>query len=268
MQPLPIIANIHTIDDVIAAIEGIITWSIANESRLGYFGALYKRITIAIKQNLPKFQDPARMERLDVTFASRYFAALNAWFWPAEMPPLSASWRVAFQAAALPKPIIVQHLLAGVNAHIDLDLGIAAATVSPGTQLPSLESDFNLVNAVLGEQVTGVLDEIDELSPLLAEIYDVFAKFESDIIDHALDFTREEAWSFATQLALLDPATQWEAAIAARDHDVAGIGATIVTPPPFIAHVIEAIALLETRNVVKIIETLNAQANRVAATGH
>lgn len=263
-QPLPPITNIRTIDDVIAAIEGIIEWSLANVSRLGYFAALYKRITIAIKQNLPNFQDPARMERLDVTFASRYFAALNAWFWPAQYAPLSQAWRVAFQAAALPKPIIVQHLLAGVNAHIDLDLGIAAAEVSPGPAIGSLEHDFNLVNQVLGAQVAGVLDEIDSLSPVLAELYDVFSKFEMDIIDHALDFTRAEAWAFATELAPLD-APQQQTVIAQRDVFVAGLGATIVTPPSFIEHVIEGIALLETRDVVKIITTLNEQANQVAA---
>ncbi|HEX7830597.1 MAG TPA: DUF5995 family protein [Thermoanaerobaculia bacterium] len=264
MQPLPPITNINTIDDVINAIESIINWSIANESRLGYFGALYKRITIAIKQNLPKFQDPARMERLDVTFASRYFAALNAWFWPAQYSPLSQCWRVAFQAAALPKPIIIQHLLAGVNAHINLDLGIAAAETSPGAELPSLQSDFNLVNEVLANEVAGVLDEIDELSPVLAELYDVFSKFETDIIDHMLEFTREEAWSFAVLLAPLD-AQQQAVEIAKRDVFVAGVGAQIITPPALFDAIIDAIALLETRDVVKIIETLNAQANAVAA---
>lgn len=261
MQPLPPITNIATIDDVIAAIERIIQWSIATQSRLGYFGALYKRITLSIKKNLPNFQDPARMERLDVTFASRYFAALNAWFWPSQFPPLTHSWRVAFQAAALPRPIIVQHLLAGVNAHIDLDLGIAAATVSPGAQLPSLESDFNLVNQVLANEVAGVLTEIDELSPVLADIYKVFSKFETDVINHMLDFTREEAWKFATELGPLNPEQQVPV-IATRDVFVAGIGAEIVTPPKIFEHIIEGIALFESRDVVKNIEVLNAQAER------
>lgn len=263
MQSLPPITDIRTIDDVLAAIERIIQWSLANTSRLGYFGALYKRITAAIKLNLPNFQKPARMEQLDVVFASRYFAALNAWFWPAQFPPLSHAWRVAFQAAALPAPIIVQHLLAGVNAHIDLDLGIAAETVAPGAQLPDLESDFDLVNKVLAQEVAGVLDEIDELSPVLAGIYDVFSKFETDVIDRMLDFTREEAWGFATQLAAT-PAAQQSAAIAARDVFVAGVGSTIIAPPQLFERVIESIALLETRNVTKIIETLNEQANRRA----
>ena len=47
--PLPPIAPVTHIEEVIAAIQDIIEWSKANASRLGYFAALYKRITIAIK---------------------------------------------------------------------------------------------------------------------------------------------------------------------------------------------------------------------------
>src|SRR3954464_7173206 len=85
---LPPIPPVATIDQVVDAIQGIIAWSIANESRLGYFAALYKRITIAIRtaiaQNL--FENGRGMELFDVTFASRYFAALNGYFHPGAFP--------------------------------------------------------------------------------------------------------------------------------------------------------------------------------------
>jgi Family of unknown function (DUF5995) len=77
----------------------------------------------------------------------------------------SHSWLVAFNGASLPDPIIVQQMIAGVNAHIDLDLGIAAEEIAPGVKLPSLKNDFNTVNAVLASQVNGVLDEIDDSRP-------------------------------------------------------------------------------------------------------
>jgi hypothetical protein len=259
MQPLPPIAPVTSIDAVVDTIESIIDWSLTAQSRLGYFGALYKRITLAIRKNLPNFQQPARMEQLDVVFASRYFDALNAWFHPTSYPPLTNAWRVAFQAASLLRPIIVQHLFAAVNPHIGLDLGIASVTVSPGTQLPSLQSDFNLVNQVLAAQVNGVLDELDELSPVMAEFYDLFSKFEMDAIDRMLDLVRADAWSFAMQLALLDPAGQ-EQAIAERDIEAAKLGTTIITPPEGVAMMFESVWLLETHDVTKIITTLNAQA--------
>src|SRR5215470_8966081 len=140
MQPLPPIPAVTSIDQVVDAIRGIIAWSMAGASRLGYFAALYKRITIAIRAAIAQglFQNGPRMERFDVTFASRYFAALNGYFHAGQFPAATHAWRVAFDGATQTEPVIVQHMLAGVNAHITLDLGIAAEEIAPGAQLPSL----------------------------------------------------------------------------------------------------------------------------------
>ena len=264
-SPLPPITGVNTIDDVIAAIEGIIAWSIDNQSRLGYFAALYKRITLAIKQAIAekRFQDNARMERLDVVFASRYFAALNGFFHPGAFPQPSHCWRVAFDGAAHPEPIIVQHMLAGVNAHIDLDLGIAASEVSPGAQIESLHDDFDTVNAVLASQVRGVLDEIDVLSPVLADLYDVLMQHEIDLIDEGLMVFRDGAWRFAVLLAC-EPAILHQATIMVKDLEVAKLGTLILYPPPLIASIVSVIAARESRDVVHNIEVLDGIASSPA----
>ena len=152
LAPIP---KVTKLDEVVEAIGAIIDWSIGASSRLGYFAALYKRITIAVRTALEQgaFEDGPRMQRLDVTFASRYFDALNGYFHPGKYPKPTRSWKVTFDVATRPEPIIVQHMLAGVNVHIALDLGIAAQTVAPGAQLPKLKEDFNRINAVLASQV-------------------------------------------------------------------------------------------------------------------
>ena len=261
----PPVPTVTHIDEVIAAIQGIIGWSISAESRLGYFAALYKRITIAIKQGIANnmFQDGPRMERFDVTFASRYFAAFNAYFYPAQYPAISHCWRVAFDGAQLPAPIIVQHMVAGVNAHIDLDLGIAAEAVAPGKQLDSLHHDFNTVNAVLSSQVSTVVTEIDSLSPVLADIYDVLMQHELDLIADGLVITRDSAWLFAKELAI-EPSIMHPATIMMHDMRVAGLGTLILHPPKLIADAVAVIAAAESRDIVKNIETLDAVANTPA----
>ncbi|HYO77621.1 MAG TPA: DUF5995 family protein, partial [Thermoanaerobaculia bacterium] len=220
---LPLITPPAHIDDVLSSIATIIDWSIANESRLGYFAALYRRITLAIKTGIEKkmFDDNERMERFDVVFASRYFAALNAFFYG--LGTLSHSWQVALKGAMLDQPIIVQHLLAGVNAHIDLDLGIAAEEIAPGAALPSLHGDFIKVNEILGAQVKTVLDEIDSLSPVLADIYKLLKQYEIDLIDDALKITRDGAWSFASDLAYASLPVR-DVKIALHDFATAEIG--------------------------------------------
>jgi hypothetical protein len=263
--PLPPIAVVTTIDEVVDAIQGIIAWSIANESRLGYFAALYKRITIAIRAAIAQdlFQNGPRMELFDVTFASRYFAALNGYFHPGQFPPPSHCWRVAFDGATHPEPIIVQHMLAGVNAHIDLDLGIAVEQVAPGAALPSIKTDFDTVNTVLADQVNGVVDELDELSPVLSDIYDVLKGDEIDLIGDALLLFRDGAWRFATLLAeepdFLHPPT-----IMIKDLEVAKFGTLIFYPPPLLASMIAVIASKESRDVVHNIEVLDAIASTPA----
>jgi hypothetical protein len=262
--PFPRIPAVTSIDEVVDAIEGVIAWSIANESRLGYFAALYKRITLAVKNGISdhQFQDGPRMERLDVTFASRYFAALNGYFHPGDFPAISHCWRIAFDGALLPGPIIVQQMLAGVNAHIDLDLGIAAAAVAPGAALPSLQHDFNTINAVLSSQVATVVEEIDSLSPVLAEIYAVLMNNELDLIADGLVVTRDSAWFFARTLSL-EPAFLHPPAIMLHDLEVARVGSLILHPPLF-ARIVDVIASRESRDIVKNIQTLDAIANAPA----
>lgn len=263
--PLPPITNITNIDQVVDAIEGIVQWSTANASRLGYFAALYKRITIAIRTAIAeqKFEDGPRMERFDVTFASRYFAALNGHFHPGQFPAPTHSWVVAFTGALLPDPIIVQQMLAGVNAHIDLDLGIAVEQVAPGAKLPSIHADFDTVNKVLAAQVNGVVAEIDELSPVLSDIYDVLMKNEIDLIDDALLIFRDGAWRFAELLAA-EPPFAHPPTIMIKDLEVAKFGTLILYPPPLLASIVAVIASKESRDIVHNIEVLDAIASTPA----
>ncbi len=61
------------IDEVIARLTDIIDISRQESSRQGYFAALYRKVTINVKQGIlnGRFEDGARMERLDVNFAVR-----------------------------------------------------------------------------------------------------------------------------------------------------------------------------------------------------
>ena len=179
------IPSAKTIDAAIDSIDSIVAWSITAGSRLGYFAALYKRITAAVRVALKQgaFENNARMERFDVAFANRYFAALNGYFYPDKHPTPTHAWQVTFDAASRREPIIVQHMLGGVNAHIGLDLGIIAQSIAPDAQLPSLQEDFNRINAVLGSQVNGVVESINELSPVLADLLH-YAAGQRDQSDH------------------------------------------------------------------------------------
>jgi hypothetical protein len=255
-----------TLDEVVDAIGSIIDWSISVSNRLGYFAALYKRITIAVRTAVAQgaFEDGPRMERFDVRFANRYFDALNGYFHPERFSKPTRSWRITFDAASNPGPIIVQHMLAGVTTHIELDLGVVVPQIAPGTKVTTLRNDFNAINAVLSSQVNDVVAKVDQLSPALADLYAVLADNEIFLIDVAVRSMRDSAWRFATLLAL-EPMFARAATIWARDRQVAGQVASIYDPPGltgFIDSIIHAIAERESRDIVKNIQALNA----IAAT--
>jgi hypothetical protein len=140
----------RNIDEVIARLTDIIDISRQKSSRLGYFAALYRKVTISVKQGIlnGRFENGARMGALDVNFANRYLEAYEL-HRKGETP--TASWQVSFEASERRRPLILQHLLLGINAHINLDLGIAAAETSPGAQLPSLKHDFDMINKLLAD---------------------------------------------------------------------------------------------------------------------
>ena len=123
-----------TIDEVIAQLDEVIDRARREGSRVGYFPALYRKVTVAVKEGIAagRFEDGQRMERLDVVFANRYLEAMAAW--RAGEPP-TRSWQLSFEAAGRWWPIVLQHLLLGMNAHINLDLGVAAARTAPGAEL-------------------------------------------------------------------------------------------------------------------------------------
>ena len=81
---------LQTIDDVVAALDAIIQRAWDEQSRLGYFAALYRRVTRAVRDGIAKgqFSDGPLMEKLDVVFASRYLDALSGLPVPRQAQPL------------------------------------------------------------------------------------------------------------------------------------------------------------------------------------
>jgi hypothetical protein len=220
----PAASQARTIDEVIARLNLILDDALRQGTRIGYFAALYERVTTNIRRALIAgnvFQDNARMERLDVIFANRF---LDAWDAHARGGRLSRSWQTAFALLDDPGPLVVQHLLVGMNAHINLDLGIAAATVAhTPAELAALWPDFKTINVVLARLVKVVQDELGQISPRLRRIEEIAPGLEDRLFDFGIDVARDFAWALARELADT-PLAGWEPCIFERDAVVAEAG--------------------------------------------
>ena len=255
----PTLAPATTLDEVIDRIDTIIGWAITESNRLGYFAALYKRITAAVKAAVAegRFDDGPRMARLDVAFANRYLDAFNGYAGPGQFKKPTRSWQVTFNAATDVRPIMLQHMLAGISAHISLDLGIAAQTIDARTR--DLEDDFDRINAVLASQVNGIVGDINELSPALAEIYAVLSNNEIFVINEAITQFRDDAWRFARILSF-EPGFVRPVTIGIRDFAVAKQAGLIYHPPSLVGvtqAAVNAVAARESRDVRHNIAVLN-----------
>jgi hypothetical protein len=246
-----------TIDQVISKLETIIQWSKEHSSRAGYFASLYLRVTRTIKSKLGKgfFDNDERLERLDVIFANRYFDAYEQYL--NKDPALPKSWAVAFDAVDNDELIIVQHLLLGISAHINIDLGVASAQTAPGAEIQELKGDFQKVNDVLAALVPTSLNEVSRLSPLLHLLEDVAVKGEEAIINFSIKVARDFSWMLATQLAPLS-ANEQGVIIEEKNVIVAKLGERVVHPSYFTESILKNIRAVEVKNVDQIINTLNA----------
>jgi hypothetical protein len=223
-----------SIDETLVRLDGIVATAIAANSRTGYFAALYNRVTMAVRDGIRAraFDNNERMERLDVVFANRYIAASDRFTRGASTP---VSWRLAFESAVRPDLSVVQHLLLGINAHINLDLGLACAEVAPGSAIDDLERDFNRINDVLASLLPRVERQLTEISLLLGVAVDVADRFEDldgRIGNFSLRKARSSAWRFARLLAHLEGRLTRDVAIQARDQEIALLAFEILKPGP------------------------------------
>ena len=191
------------IEGIIDRLSQIVLETKAANSPLGYFAALYRKVTQQVKSDIDDglFEDDARMERLDVIFANRYLAAYDA-FRAGRTP--TRAWAYSFTAAQQWWPIVLQHLLLGMNAHINLDLGIAAARVPPGDRLADLKGDFDRINSVLAGLVGDVQAELAQIWPLLRILNRNLGSVDDILINFSMEKARDAAWDAARQLAPLD----------------------------------------------------------------
>ncbi len=250
-QPPP-----KTIDEVLQQLDQIIFTCRKESSRLGFFATLYRNVTIKIKEGVSAglFDDGPRMERLDVAFANRYLAALEAF---RLNEPLSNCWHVAFQTAANYWPLIIQQLLVGTNAHINFDLGIAAAGIASGPGLAALRDDFDRINNILGGMILKVRTDVEELSPWIKFLDQLAPTAEDRIINFSLNKARASAWLVATMVNSTPP-EKLGTKLSILDDGVAMLGSLVGSPKGWLINFgLRGIRLRESNDVRHIIDVLS-----------
>jgi hypothetical protein len=161
-----------------------------------------------------------------VVFANRYLDAYEKYYKKSEC---SACWKLAFDTAKTWRPMVIHHLLAGMNAHISLDLGIAAATVSQGKPINDIQNDFNKINTILKELTDNVKSDLFDMWPLSKFLTGLKTdKLENEMAAFSMTIARDAAWQVALNYSALNNDSDKEKFIAERDRKVTEFGKKIL----------------------------------------
>ena len=243
------------IDEVIAHLDNIVAACEISGSRMGYFPAMYNRVTRQVKQRIidGSFEDNERMERFDVIFANRYLEAYYAY---AQHKPCSQSWKITFDASKKWSPMVIQHLIASMNAHICLDLGISAAETET-QNLASLKNDFEQVNDILDSLIEEVESELREIFHPLTTFDKITGNSYWPIAHLGIVKSRNDAWHVAEAYAQLQTEKERHIFVHMRDHHVAVIGKRILTPPKLVKLLVGKLRNFEKGTVADKVRILN-----------
>lgn len=204
-QILALLANraaLATIGAVIQVMQDLDNLLLSGDG-LKWFNLLYLRVTQAVYEKPPTggWHDATWLTRLDITFARLYFDALaDSCSDPTKVP---RAWMALFEARDNPAIERVQFALAGINAHINHDLPLAAVQTGQDLHLPPDRnspqySDFEQVNSVLSEVMPGTLNVL--ATGMLGELAQETGTIGRLLAMWSVQTARDTAWTNAELL--------------------------------------------------------------------
>jgi hypothetical protein len=242
-----------TIDEVIITLDQIIEECKNNNCPLGFFAVLYRKVTLSVKEGIHnnRFEDNARMEKLDIFFANRY---CRAYFDSKNNKTISKSWKVAFDAKNKDNYSALQHLLLGINAHINLDLGIATINTIENYPLDGIKNDFNHINSVLSDLTDEAKKNMGSISPVFKILMPLAKQWDDKLIQFSIKTAREGAWEFACQLN--SDKSDDQNIIIERDKNIERLGTALISPVRTLQWILNIIRFFESKSVGQKIEIL------------
>ncbi|MEU1800927.1 DUF5995 family protein [Streptomyces sp. NPDC019937] len=228
-MPAQRIETPRTVQSVVARMSALGA-ALPPEDGVAVFNRVYLSVTAEVGRRLGSgyFRDAAATEELDVRFAARYLAAVDAGA-AGRRPP--ACWRPLFELRAHPAVRPVQFALSGINAHIGHDLALALVDTcrARGAEPAALEGDFERVGVLLAGMEERIREELMP-GPDLLEAADPLTHL---VGSWSLEAARDAAWAAFRALWGLRALPEVVEEFAERiDKSVGLVGRCLLTPLP------------------------------------
>ncbi|MFV0137142.1 DUF5995 family protein [Streptomyces sp. HMX87] len=187
---------VGTVDTVLSRMRALDT-DLPGRDGVAVFNRVYLAVTEAVDRHIDagRFTDARAAIALDVRFAERYLAAVDA-VAADRRPP--ACWRPLFQFRRHPGVRPLQFALAGINAHIGHDLALAVVDTcrTLGCEPADLEDEFDRVGDLLVSLEERIREDLMP-GPDLLQIADPLTHL---LGSWSLERARDATWAAARAL--------------------------------------------------------------------
>ncbi len=226
----------------------------AQNNPMGLFAAVYKLVTERVAEGirLGIFENPVKMEEVDVRFCTLYFTAINAYF---DGEPAVAPWQVAFDSGRLPL-ITDQHIFVACNAHIGFDLALVVSEVFPGESVQTFQHDFLKMNELFDHMYDQMNDDIGRVFRPFGTMLKFFDKKIIETERVIMQKGREKAWEASVKLAGAKSPEERAQLVAELERDSAAMGRKLVDPPWLLRWPLRWIAQKETGTVAQKVDVM------------
>jgi uncharacterized protein DUF5995 len=215
----------------------------------GYFPALYARVTARIGASIEAgiFADGPEIDRFATRFASHYVAAST------DQLRRPRCWHACWDVAADPRLLIVQHLLLGINAHVNYDLPRAVVEIADERgDLLAIRHDFDVVNDVLADTYADVVKDLDRVSRWVNGAARLGG---GRAFNFSLRVARARAWQAAVRMYGLSADGRRDYADE-LDRLVAGLAYLITRPSPAVRPFLALARRLEEHDTTKVVTAM------------
>lgn len=215
----------------------------------GYFPALYSRVTARIGDSIDAgaFADGPALDRFATRFASHYLVAAG------DRQGCPRCWQASWNVCRDPRLLIVQHLLLGINAHVNFDLSLAVVEVADERgDLQSMRRDFDAVNDVLMSTYVDVIKDLDRVSRWVNSAARLGG---GRAFNFSLKVARARAWEAASTMYALPPDARRIYA-GELDRLVGALAFLITRPAPMLRPPLGLARRLEEHDATKVITAM------------
>jgi len=198
------------LDDAYTRMKCTNDYLIAHNDEVAVFLTLYVETTFQVRKAIREtdlFVHKAWMEKYTTRFAELYRQALYNWHF-GDKNAVPKAWAISFQHAQQRDILIGQHLVLGINAHINRDLAHALFDVVVSEAKHNDSTNINvpilIVYKELAQPIFKLYDPVINMTKVAGImqklINDKVATWREDAFQNSLRFTdyakKNETWSF------------------------------------------------------------------------